>query len=109
MVDDPAPAGQVLSADPPVGAEVDPGSTITLRVSQGKITIENFTGLAEQEAIDLIEAAGLKARVRYRDTGNSGDNGMIVDQSPSAGSTLAPGSTVTIWVGKTEDPPDEPA
>ena len=108
MVDDPAPAGQVLAADPPVGAEVDPGSTITLRVSQGKITVENFTGLAEQEAIDLIEAAGLKARVRYRDTGNSGDNGTVVDQSPAAGSTLAPGSTVTIWVGKTEDPPAEP-
>lgn len=108
IVDDPAPAGQVLSADPPVGAEVDPGSTITLRVSQGKITVENFTGLAEQEAIDLIEAAGLKARVRYRDTGNTGDNGMIVDQSPSAGSTLAPGSTVTIWVGQTEDPPEAP-
>ena len=108
IVDDPAPAGQVLAADPPVGAEVDPGSTITLRVSQGKITVENFTGLAEQEAIDLIEAAGLKARVRYRDTGNTGDNGMVVDQSPSAGSMLAPGSTVTVWIGQSEDPPESP-
>lgn len=99
FVDSEAPAGEILASDPPAGQEVEPGTTVTLRVSQGRIVVDNYTGLTEEEARQKIEDLGLSVRVSYRDSITEPE-GTVVDQNPGPGSSLQPGATVTIWVSR---------
>jgi len=56
--DDPAPAGQVLSQDPPAGASELPGTVINLKVANGKVKLMDVRGLTEQQARTKLNTAG---------------------------------------------------
>ena len=57
-MDDPAPAGQVLSQDPPANASEPPGTVINLKVANGKVKLMDVKGLTEQQARTKLNAAG---------------------------------------------------
>lgn len=59
------PAGMVISQDPAASTSVDHNSSVTVTISQGRepITVPTTSGLAKDDAVATIEAAGLVASV----------------------------------------------
>lgn len=93
--DDFAP-GEVLTQDPLPGL-VQQRSTVTIQVAKERTTVQvpNVVGLTEAEARQLLQAVGLSAS-----TSNQGSvtvpTGNVISQNPSAGITVAKGTTVAI-------------
>jgi len=102
--EDAAPKGQVLRQSPSAGTAVEPGSTVKIVVSSGEeeqqAKVPSVIGEERREAVEAIRAAGLKPVVEEEETEVPGQIGRVTDQFPPPGTEAAPGSTVTIAVGK---------
>jgi len=102
-VDQPSsqPEGTVISQTPAAGTTLASGSTVTIVISSGmvKSTVPNVVGLSEAAAKTKLATAGFVASVSYR---SGSPVNVVVSQSPSAGSKLSAGSTVSIVISKTE-------
>jgi eukaryotic-like serine/threonine-protein kinase len=87
------PVGQVTRTSPPVGSLAQKGSTITVYVSLGpSATIPNsIIGQSYSTAVTTLRASGLNAT-----HGTGPSNGRVISSSPSAGTIVARGSTVTL-------------
>jgi len=98
----PRPAGTVVGQSPGRGAELREGGTVTLRVSTGpaQVAIPDVVGLDESAAIQELEAAGFVVQVVDEPTGEPTEDGVVLDQSPSAGASRPKGTTVTITVAR---------
>jgi eukaryotic-like serine/threonine-protein kinase len=105
--DSDAPAGQVISQDPAAGASVREHTAVTLVVSNGPApaTVPNVVGESQDAAKADLKAARLKPRIVKRTTTDPNEDGQVLDQAPSAGTRLAPGEFVTVFVGKFTPPP----
>ncbi|MHC4154127.1 MAG: PASTA domain-containing protein, partial [Planctomycetota bacterium] len=92
-------AGFVISQNPVGGTAVPIGTTVDLVVSLGQSsTVPAVAGTAKAEAITAITAAGLtvgSVTYEYNDVVAAG---MVVRQSPDAGTVLVAGSTVDFVV-----------
>ncbi|MGV1003470.1 MAG: Stk1 family PASTA domain-containing Ser/Thr kinase [Candidatus Nanopelagicales bacterium] len=88
--------GLVISMTPTDGTTVDHGSTIKLLVSKGPplVKVPSVVGKSEQEAVDLLTAAGFQVRKDYPLLVGVLDR--VQGQEPAGGSTAPKGSTVTI-------------
>jgi serine/threonine-protein kinase len=97
-----APEGQVISQSPDAGTQVDPGSTVSIVVSKGEkqAKVPNVIGKERRGAVELIREAGLVPVVEEEETEISSQVGRVTDQFPPPGQQLAPGSEVTLVVGK---------
>ena len=96
------PAGTVVSQSPQGGANVREGATVTLRVSTGpaEASVPDVTGLDEASARSELEAAGFDVRVSEQSTTDPGEDGRVVAQTPTGGSTAREGAVVTIVVAR---------
>ena len=91
------PAGTVVNQNPVGNTMVDPGSKVTITVS-GAATVPNVVGLSEQSA-QASSAAERGLQGERRNRGLAGTTpGNVWQENPSANSTAAPGTTVTILV-----------
>jgi beta-lactam-binding protein with PASTA domain/predicted Ser/Thr protein kinase len=63
------------------------------------VPVPTVIGFTQERAIQEIEDADLKPDVKTK-VSDTVKPGRVVDQDPVAGTTLAPGSTVTIFVAK---------
>jgi eukaryotic-like serine/threonine-protein kinase len=97
-----SPAGQVIRQAPSAGSQLPAGSTVSIVVSKGeeKATVPNEIGKQRPEAVEAVRAAGLKPSVQEQQTEVPSQVGRVIDQFPPPGSKVAPGSTVTLVVGK---------
>ncbi|MBU4240362.1 MAG: PBP1A family penicillin-binding protein [Actinobacteria bacterium] len=95
------PEGTVISQTPAAGTTLASGGTVTIVVSSGtvKSTVPNVIGLSEAGAKTKLATSGFVASVSYK---SGTPVNVVVSQSPSAGSNLSAGSTVSITVNKTE-------
>jgi serine/threonine-protein kinase len=91
------PAGTVVSQDPIGGTTVAPGSKVTLSVS-GAASVPNVVGLSQASATTSLQSAGFKVNVETVAGQNGTAAGDVWQQNPTANSTAAPGSAVTILV-----------
>jgi beta-lactam-binding protein with PASTA domain/tRNA A-37 threonylcarbamoyl transferase component Bud32 len=91
------PAGTVVSQDPIGGTTVAPGSKVTLSVS-GAASVPNVVGLSQASATTSLQSAGFKVNVETVAGQNGTAPGDVWQQNPTANSTAAPGSSVTILV-----------
>ena len=91
------PAGTVVSQDPIGGTTVPPGSKVTLSVS-GAASVPNVVGLSQASATTSLQSAGFKVNVETVAGQNGTAPGDVWQQNPTANSTAAPGSSVTILV-----------
>jgi eukaryotic-like serine/threonine-protein kinase len=91
------PAGTVVSQDPIGGTTVAPGSKVTLSVS-GAASVPNVVGLSQASATTSLQSAGFKVNVETVAGQNGTAAGDVWQQNPTANSTAAPGSSVTILV-----------
>ena len=83
------------------------GSPIALIVSSGSSTVvvPDVTGNTEGEAQTAINAAGLITEIKYQNV-PAGDvnDGRVISQSREAQSAVAPGTKVTLVIGKSTTP-----
>jgi beta-lactam-binding protein with PASTA domain/predicted Ser/Thr protein kinase len=99
---DAAPAGQVIRQTPSAGSRVDPGSTVTIVVSEGEetTTVPNVIGKLRPDAVTALREAGLDPTVSEQETDVPSKVGKVTDQFPPPGAEVEPGASVTIVVGK---------
>jgi eukaryotic-like serine/threonine-protein kinase len=100
-------AGNVIRTDPAAGTEIRAGDAITLIVSSGaeQVQVPPVTGLTEQNARTALENAGLEVNVQSQPVQNENQDGIVVQSSPTPGTQVARGSTVTLFVGKFQGGP----
>jgi beta-lactam-binding protein with PASTA domain/predicted Ser/Thr protein kinase len=96
-------AGQVIRSDPSGGTTATRGSTVVLTVSKGQKLVEVpvLVGTQRSVAVQQIRGRGLSPGVEEEESAKPA--GEVIRQSPSAGSELPPGSTVSIVVSKGEE------
>ncbi|WP_460067698.1 Stk1 family PASTA domain-containing Ser/Thr kinase [Streptomyces sp. YKOK-I1] len=95
-------AGTVLSQDPDPGTELEKGSTVTLEVAKAaeKSTVPDVSGQTCEAAKAQMQANNLTGNCVEVDTQDQNQVGKVISTSPSIGSQVDKGSTVTIQVGK---------
>lgn len=101
---DTVPEGYVISQNTRAGTEVPEGTTIGVVISLGKQSerktrVPDVTYKSRAEAERLLSEAGLGANVQYEDSNTVAKDGVI-RQSEAAGTEVAYGTTITIWVSK---------
>jgi serine/threonine-protein kinase len=94
--------GIVISQAPAVNTSIPPGSTITLTVSKGpkNKAIPSVVNLDVDSARTTLTDAGFKVRIVYQDTQDQSLDGVVTLQDPPSNTQAAPGTTVTITVGR---------
>jgi beta-lactam-binding protein with PASTA domain len=100
------PIGEVLSQSPGGGDSTDEGSTVTIVVSSGPATVAvpGLVGLTQEQALAELHDAGLAISVVEVPTTDQFNDGHVIRQSPSGGTRLRKGATVTVEVGVFEEP-----
>lgn len=96
------PEGQIISQSVKEGTKVDKNTTIEVIVSKGKqdITIPSgIVGMAQADAEKTLSDLGLKTQIELQ-SDHSTAVGKVISTSPSAGSSVGAGSTVTLYVSK---------
>ena len=91
-----APLGQVTAQSPSQGTAA-PGSTVTITVSGGAITVPSVVGDSQATANQILTQAGFQVNVQQGSGPSQYANGTVFNQVPGNG-TAAKGSTVTIYV-----------
>ncbi|MGW2224183.1 Stk1 family PASTA domain-containing Ser/Thr kinase [Streptomyces formicae] len=93
--------GKVIGQDPEGDTKAEKSETITLTVAKKKAqsTVPSVAGRTWEEAKQQIEANDLVAQ-RQDVASEDVEEGKVVQTTPSAGSPVDPGSTVTVQVAK---------
>ncbi len=106
------PRNEVIKTDPAFQKEVDPGTVVTVYVSQGQIQVPDVVGLSEKDATKKLEDVGLNVSV-VKDANADEDAGTVTGQSYAAGKEVAPDTEVVLTVSdkpkKTEPPSPSPS
>lgn len=87
--------GLVISTNPSAGTEVAPDTSIEMIVSSGQedVVVPDFSGMSIEDATAAAEEAGLTITF-VEDADNPDPDGVVIDQDPAAGTTVAGGSEV---------------
>ena len=90
--------GIVIDQDPSAGVTAQPDATVTIHVSTGPATtsVPNVVGRTQASAVNVLTSVGFLTRIILQTGG--GTSGVVVDESPSSGTSAATGSTVAITV-----------
>jgi eukaryotic-like serine/threonine-protein kinase len=99
--------GTVLSTNPASGTKVNPGSTVTLTISSGpaNVIVPSLIGLSEAAAGQALGSAELNLGSVTSVSSAQYPAGLVVSSSPGTGTTVPPGSTVSIAVSTGPPPP----
>jgi serine/threonine-protein kinase len=93
------PKNQVISTNPADGTSVPASTTVTIDYSTGpgNITLKNYVGQQVSAAQTDLTNLGLKV-VTTPDPNSTAPSGQVTKQSPGAGASVGPGSTVNLTV-----------
>jgi beta-lactam-binding protein with PASTA domain/predicted Ser/Thr protein kinase len=93
-------SGKVIDQSPTVGASVDQGSVVKLKVSEGPqpIAVPSVVGESFDTADSQLLAAGFA--VARKDVDNGQPKDTVVAQDPAAGSSQVPGTKITLSVSR---------
>lgn len=105
--------GTIIRQEPLVNEEVPEGSTVTVYISAGPdntglVKVPELVGKTEKEARELLDNAKFVANVQYQ-SNTSKENGIVLDQTPEAGTYESELTEVIIVVNKllnAENPPE---
>jgi beta-lactam-binding protein with PASTA domain/tRNA A-37 threonylcarbamoyl transferase component Bud32 len=105
-----APLNTVTRQAPPPATTVPFGSTITIWVSAGGTgaagtRVRDVVGDPARTAKIILAGQGFTVKEVARPGGPPAPAGTVYRQAPAAGSVLAPGSTVTIYIKTAARPP----
>ncbi|MCL2583396.1 MAG: Stk1 family PASTA domain-containing Ser/Thr kinase [Streptosporangiales bacterium] len=92
------PDGTIDHTSPGSGTQVTAGSNVTLFVSGGGVSLQNFVGQPADTAKQQLESQGLQVEITYQaDSSGSFAPNTVWSQTPSSG-TVPAGSKVTLMV-----------
>lgn len=97
------PAGQIMSQDPEQHTQIDPESgnmTITVVISSGPSSVTIPSGLegsTQAEAEAALGNLNLLVSVQPQ-ASDTVESGRVISTDPAEGASVAPGSTVTLYV-----------
>jgi eukaryotic-like serine/threonine-protein kinase len=89
-------SGLIIRQNPQAGAQIAAGDPVTLIVSVG-VTVPDVVGLEFTAAAEELEARGLLVR-REDQPSDAVKRDFVFRQQPAPGSTVEPGTTVTLTV-----------
>lgn len=94
-------AGLVIRQDPREGTEQDEGVTVTITISTGAdlIRLPNVVSLTDFGATQDLEALGFEV-IREQREDTTVPEGIVIEQSPAAGTEVEAGSSVIITVSQ---------
>ncbi|MFM7337809.1 MAG: Stk1 family PASTA domain-containing Ser/Thr kinase [Actinomycetota bacterium] len=95
--------GRVIRTEPSIGAQAPASAAISVFVSTGgnKTAVPQIEGQTETDARALLEAAGLKADVKYQDVpANDPNIGKVISQGTDAGTLVGPGFIIRLTIGR---------
>jgi serine/threonine-protein kinase len=94
--------GKVITQSPTGNTKADPGSAVTIVVGQTPTTatVPRVRGDTVAQATQALQAAGFSVAQTTQTVTNPSQNGIVLRESPHAGTTAKKGSTVTIVVGQ---------
>ncbi len=109
-VNDESDPGTIIEQDPPAGTKVTPESTsLKFTVSKGpkKIILKDLTQYNSTAAVDYAQSFGLSIDTNQQQYNDTIPAGMVISQSPPAGTEMHKGDKVTVVIskGKEEKPP----
>ena len=97
--DDDAPQGRVVGQSPGPGRLVKRGSTVTIFVSSGAISVPDVVGLTRKQAVTAVKREGFTPSVVEEPTDDPAEDNRVVGQDPPGGTRGQRGDLVTITVG----------
>jgi beta-lactam-binding protein with PASTA domain len=102
------PAGSIAGQSPRAGANVTPGSAVSLVVSLGPpAVVPDLVNLPQAEAEAAITAAGLTLGLVTQEHHPTIPAGHVTAQSPAVGTTVAAGTVVTLVLSLGPEPLEE--
>jgi serine/threonine-protein kinase len=106
-----ATVGTVTKQDPAEGATVAAGSVInlTMATSPQGVAVPDLRGRVEQDAVNLIAAAGLTVGTRTEDFDPFIPAGSVVSNDPGPNEVVLPGAAISYVVSKGPEPTPTPA
>ena len=92
-------SGNVCRQDKAANSSAKAGDTVTYYLSKGpeQVSVPNVVGDSQDDATTQLEDAGLKVEVVEKNSDGT-PSGRVISTSPSAGSSVSKGTTVTITV-----------
>ncbi|MDO4622083.1 MAG: Stk1 family PASTA domain-containing Ser/Thr kinase [Eubacteriales bacterium] len=102
---DTVPVGMITQQNYPEGTLVDPGTTIEVRVSSGSSNVDvptGLTGAAQEDAQNSLVSMGLTFNIQLEYDAEV-EIGRVIRTDPAEGTSVAKGSTVTVYVSKGND------
>ena len=98
--------GTVISQDPVGGLSVKPGSTVNLVIAAAPTTasVPNVEGQTLAGASNALGAAGFSVSHTFKAVTKSNQGGVVISQSPDAGTTAKKHSAVSIVIGQFTPP-----
>ena len=91
------PEGQVLEQTPVAGTQLDAGTRVDIKVSNGTQVIPDVKGRSEAQAKAILTNAGFEVVVEYAQD-NVAPQGTVISQAPEAGQPGRAGAIVSIVV-----------
>lgn len=94
-------ANVVTTQDPQPGSPVDPGSTVSVVVSDGpqRLSLPDVAGQSVAAATKVLAQSGFNVHVNYVEGANA-PNGTVMSQSPAPSAQVPKGSTITLQVSE---------
>ena len=92
-------AGVVFDQSPQQGSQAEVGSTVQVTVSQSDETVllPNVLGQTEEDAVAILEAAGLRVDFT-REASDEFDEGIVIGMTPDPGQEVNSDALVTLKV-----------
>ena len=106
-------SGKATRTDPAQGTEVSADSKITLYISKGekqpdKVSVPSIVGMYVSDAASTLAASNLSdGGASAEEYSDEYDEGMIIRQSPEAGTKVNEGTSVSYVVSKGSKPADQ--
>jgi serine/threonine-protein kinase len=107
-----AKPGIVVGQNPAAGTQAAPGSAVTIDIAKAQpppptttTKVPNVTGDTAATARSVLTAAGFSVTETMQTVSSKSQDGTVLSQSPSGGSSAKKGSAVTIVVGHYKKPP----
>ena len=99
LYDSAVPEGQICKQDPEAGSQARKGSTITVNISKGSKEgmVPNILGITYEDAEDVLAKYGYELG-NIKETTSTEPKGVILEQTPTAGSSLDKESKIDVVV-----------
>ncbi len=92
------PGVAVVSQSPKAGKEVAENSVVDVTMGADLVAVPDVVGKGEAEAVAALSAAKLKLDEVKRQPSDEVEAGLVIEQTPRAGTQVSEGATVTLVV-----------